>query len=216
MRSPYFRRFLCFGGSEGKKYLTVLEFESSQITDEASISQAVENVVNTPQKNLLVVVSGMGQTERRLLEAGEKSASQDLVLASTLAEGIRTFHMQVARQLTSESTWSEAQSFLSELFEELSDLLKGMCLIGELSTQGGAILKSYAERASALIFAQALRERGVAAQALCARQIYLEKSTSATEGLQEKTRSDCSREISALSDQSTVPVVPSSLRPNTF
>lgn len=196
--------------------MTVLEFDSSQITDEASISQAVESVVNTPPEYLLVSVSGMGQTEKRLLEAGEKSASQDLILASTLAEGIRTFHMQVARQLTSESTWSEAQSFLSELFEELSDLLKGMCLIGELSMQGRVILKSYAERASALIFAQALKEKGVAAQALSARQSYLEKSTSVTEGLRERTRSDFSRQISALSAQSTVPVVPSSLRPNTF
>ena len=196
--------------------MTVIEFDSSQITDEASISQAVESVVNTPPEYLLVSVSGMGQTEKRLLEAGEKSASQDLILASTLAEGIRTFHMQVARQLTSESTWSEAQSFLSELFEELSDLLKGMCLIGELSMQGRVILKSYAERASALIFAQALKEKGVAAQALSARQSYLEKSTSVTEGLRERTRSDFSRQISALSAQSTVPVVPSSLRPNTF
>jgi len=196
--------------------LTVIEFDSSQITDEASISQAVESVVNTPPEYLLVSVSGMGQTEKRLLEAGEKSASQDLILASTLAEGIRTFHMQVARQLTSESTWSEAQSFLSELFEELSDLLKGMCLIGELSMQGRVILKSYAERASALIFAQALKEKGVAAQALSARQSYLEKSTSVTEGLRERTRSDFSRQISALSAQSTVPVVPSSLRPNIF
>ena len=196
--------------------MTVIEFDSSQITDEASISQAVESVVNTPPEYLLVSVSGMGQTEKRLLEAGEKSASQDLILASTLAEGIRTFHMQVARQLTSESTWSEAQSFLSELFEELSDLLKGMCLIGELSMQGRVILKSYAERASALIFAQALKEKGVAAQALSARQSYLEKSTSVTEGLRERTRSDFSRQISALSAQSTVPVVPSSLRPNIF
>jgi len=196
--------------------LTVLKFDSSQITDEASISQAVERVVNTPPEYLLVTVSGMGQTEKRLLEAGEKSASQDLVLASTLAEGIRTFHMQVARQLTSESTWSETQSFLSELFEELSDLLKGMCLIGELSIQGRIILKSYGERASALIFAQALREKGVAAQALCTRQSYLGKRTSVTEELQERTRSDFSRQISALSAQSTVPVVPSSLCPDTF
>jgi hypothetical protein len=82
--------------------MNMLEFESSDIQDEAGVSAAVKSVVNARPNQPLVLVAGMGKTEQRLLEAGEKAAAQDLVLASTIAEGARTFYMQVARQLTSE------------------------------------------------------------------------------------------------------------------
>jgi len=67
--------------------MVVLEFDGSAIQDEAGVSAAVEAVVNRRQDEPLVLVAGMGKTEQRLLEAGEKAAAQDLVLASTL----RTF-----------------------------------------------------------------------------------------------------------------------------
>ena len=65
--------------------VSILEFESSAIQDEAGVSAAVEAVVKRRQDEPLVMVAGMGKTEQRLLEAGEKSAAQDLVLASTIA-----------------------------------------------------------------------------------------------------------------------------------
>ena len=192
--------------------MSVLEFESSAIQDEAGVSAAVESVVNSRQDEPLVLVAGMGKTEQRLLEAGEKSAAQDLVLASTIAEGARTFYMQVARQLTFEAVWSETQNLLSGLFEEFSTLLHGIYLIGELSPQGSRILQSYAERASCVIMAQALKEKGVQAQSLGGRQLYFANSAHLSESLQEKTLTDFQQEIALLSKGGTLPVIPFSLR----
>ena len=181
--------------------VNILEFESSAIQDEAGVSAAVESVVNTQQNQLFVVVAGMGKTEQRLLEAGEKSAAQDLVLASTIAEGARTFYMQVARQLTSEAVWSETQNLLSGLFEEFSNLLQGVYLIGELSPQG-----------SCIIVAQALKEKDVQAQPIGGRQIYFADSAHLSEGLQEKALTEFQQEISLLSKGQIIPVMPLSLR----
>ena len=192
--------------------MVVLEFDGSAIQDEAGVSAAVEAVVNRRQDEPLVLVAGMGKTEQRLLEAGEKAAAQDLVLASTIAEGARTFYMQVARQLTSEAVWSETQSLLSGLFEEFSNLLHGVYLIGELSPQGSRILQSYAERASCIMVAQALKEKKVQAQPVGGRQLYCTNSAHLSKSLQEKTLTDFQQEISLLSQGGTIPVTPFSLR----
>ncbi len=192
--------------------MVILEFEGSAIQDEAGVSAAVESVVNSRQDEPLLLVAGMGKTEQRLLEAGEKSAAQDLVLASTIAEGARTFYMQVARQLTSEAVWSETQNLLSGLFEEFSSLLHGVYLIGELSSQGSRILQSYAERASCIIVAQALKEKDVQAQPVGGQQVYFASSAHLPGSLQEKTVSDFQEEISLLSRGGTIPVIPFSLR----
>ena len=192
--------------------MTILEFESSVLQDEAGVSRAVESVLSSSQKQLLVLVAGMGKTEQRLLNAGEKSAGQDLVLASTIAEGVRTLYMQVARQLTSQSVWSETQNFLSSLFEEVSSLLQGIYLMGEISSQGGRILRSYAEQASCVLVAQALKGKAVQAQLVYDRQIYPTNSAHVSQSSQEKTVAGFQKEISVLSKAGTIPVIPFSLQ----
>jgi len=192
--------------------VTILGFESSVLQDEAGVSQAVESVLSSSQEQLLVLVAGMGKTEQRLLEAGEKSAGQDLVLASTIAEGARTLYMQVARQLTSKSVWSETQNLLSNLFEEVSTLLQGIYLMGEISSQGGKILRSYAEQASCVLVAQALKGKAVQAQLVYDRQVYLTNSAHVPQSFQEKTIAGFQQEISVLSKSGTIPVIPFSLQ----
>lgn len=164
----------------------------------------MESIVNARPEQPLALVAGMGETEQRLLEAGEKSADQDLVFASTLAEGVRTFYMQVARQLTSEAVGSETQNLLSGLFEEFSNLLEGVYLVGELSPQGSRMIQSYAERASCIVVAQALKEKEVEAQPVGGRQIYFADRA--------ETVTEFQQEISLLSEGQIIPVIPLSLR----
>jgi len=192
--------------------VTILEFESSVLQDEAGVSQAVEAVLSSSQKQLLVLVAGMGKTEQRLQNAGEKSAGQDLVLASTVAEGVRTLYMQVARQLTSQSVWSETQNLLSSLFEEVSSLLQGIFLMGEISSQGGRILRSYAEQATCVLVAQGLKGKAVQAQLVYDRQVYLTNSAHVSQSFQEKTIAGFQQELSVLSKGGTIPIIPFSLQ----
>jgi aspartokinase len=148
---------------------------------------------------LLVLAPALGQSRRTLLEAGRKSAAQDLVLASALAEGLRTYHTQLAQQVTSPALFRETRSLLSNLFEELSDLLKGLYLLAGLDQRGEEILGSYGERAAAIIIAHVLRSRGVESSCFSSHEVFVE-----TSGLRE--------EIDALIARGAVPVLPESLR----
>ena len=152
--------------------MTILEFTGADIQDEAGISRAVSTVGKSLQQRPVVVAGAIGQTAEQLQEAGKKSAEQDLVFASTLAEGLRTYHIQLAQQVTSDLLWKETKKLLSTLFEELTHLLEGLYLLGELSPQGQSIIASYGDRASAILLAQALKEKGIAVQPFAQREAF--------------------------------------------
>lgn len=192
--------------------MTLYEFHSSLIQNAPMISKAVESVITSGKHSSLVLVAEIGGTEKRLAEAGRKSANQDLILACTLAEEVRTFLMQVVCQLTSPPVSHKAQSFLSELFEEFSTLLEGIYLVGELSLQAQAMVASYAERASAIIIAQALQEKGVQAQAICTRHAHIANNAQASDNFRTKAIVDFRDEISTLSQDGTILIVPASLQ----
>lgn len=190
--------------------MNFLEFKSSQIEDEAGVARAVEKILAASEP--LVLVNGLGGTDKQLLKAGEKSAAQDLMPASALAEGVRTFHIQLAQQLTTKKVWKETQTLLSHLFEELSNLLQGIYLIGELSPQGTRMLESYAERAGATIIAQVLREKGREAQPVCGRHLYLTDIEGIPGEYREQVRAQFREELASLRESQTIAVIPSTLR----
>ena len=192
--------------------MAILELKSGEMQDEETIAGALERVSKESSRLTLVTVEAIGATERHLGKAGDQAAGQDLVLASTLAEGIRTFHTQVAEQLTSDAVRSQTQHLISGLFEELSQLLQGIHLIGELSPQGRAVLLSYGERTSAVIVAQALKARDVRAESVAARLLYLSQSPSIPEKVKKRTVADVRREVGALLDSGTLVVIPASLK----
>lgn len=181
------------------KNLNIVELASDRIKDEKSIQEAVANILEQPAGTVVVLVSALGQTHRTLMEAGEKSADQDLVLASALAEGLRTYHVQLAQQVTEPVIFRETRSLLSGLFEELSDLLKGLYLLEEFTEQAREVLSRYGERASAIIIAHVLRSKQIQANCFYTRELFCE-----TGNLRE--------EIQDLTDKEIIPVLPLSLR----
>ena len=189
--------------------MNLLQFDSEAIADPSGILGAVEAVIQAKQDQQVVVVAAMGSTEETLLKAGQRSANQDVVLASTLAEGSRTYHMQVAEQVTSE-VWPETKKSLSNLFEEITDLLKGLYLLGELSPRSEKVLQFYAEGLAATILAQALQEKGCSSQCLFNRELFVQQ-VDQPQQTDTGTLSELQQEVESLLAEKTVPVLPSSL-----
>jgi aspartokinase len=154
----------------------------------------------------------MGRTTERLLEAGKKSAEQDLVVAAGVAEGLRTYHMQIAQQLTSESVWKEARSLLSDLFEELSDLLKGIYLLGDFSPYAESVVTSYGERASVVMVSQALKERGCKVLGFASREVFSAAGGSITRLSDRAKAAELEEEILKIREEGALPVLPACLR----
>ncbi|MGH9341592.1 MAG: hypothetical protein ACRD1R_18910 [Acidobacteriota bacterium] len=193
------------GNSERGSPLYTLEFKSSDIQEASGIQKAVERIGAARQP--VVLVEAMGQSAQQLLKAAEKAARQDLVLASTLAEGLRTYHMQVAQQVTSNAVWKQTKAQLSSLFEEISSLLQGLYLLGEFSPHGKRVAGFYAERSGAIILSQALHESGRPSQSFAAREAFLSVDNAGRESIQASLRA----EIDGLLKELHIPVLPASL-----
>ncbi len=192
-------------GSE--HYVTVLGLEGINLQDDAGIREAADRVrsANPPP---VVAVPAMGRTADRIQRAVEKSCQQDVVWALTLAEGLRTYHMQVAEMVTAGATWKETKSLLSDLFEEFAQFLQGLYLLGELTDHGRRVAAFYGEKASSVIQAGALGEKGIAVRSLGGRETLL--SCFGPEA--EKARKEFQGELEQCLKQGTVPLIPSSLR----
>ena len=177
-----------------------LFLESEQIQSTSGIIQAVETVLKAKDPVPLLLVPAMGSTRKQLLEASEKATAQAMVLASTLAEGLRTYHMQIAQQLTSQERWTETRRDLGFLFQEVSDLLKGLYLLGEFSPRASFIVSFYGDTFATTILAQTLEEHGRKARALIDRALLIDQPTPSLE-----------EEIETLLAEHVIPVVPCTL-----
>src|SRR5690606_19561259 len=141
--------------------MTIIRLRESDLDTTKNIRVSIDRVQARLPERPVVLASAMGNSERKLLDAARKAAAQDIVLSSTIAEGLRTFYIQIAQQLISGDSWTRTRSTLSNLFEELSTLLQGFYLSGELTPRGERVTKSYGERASAVILARLLEQENV-------------------------------------------------------
>lgn len=185
-----------------------VRFDSGMIADPAGILSAVASVIEAKDKQPVLVVSTMGSSGETLLKAGQRSSHQDVVLASTLAEGSRTYHMQIAQQVTS-TGWPETKKSLSNLFDEISDLLKGIYLLGELTLRSEKVLELYGEGLAAVILAQVLEEKGCRSRSLFDRELLVNRLGREDQAV--SATSEIGGEIHSLLAESIVPVIPASL-----
>ena len=189
--------------------MKILKLDSGSIADPSGILDSAEAVIQVAAQQPVVAVPAMGSSSETLLKAAQRSAHQDVVLASTLAEGSRTYHMQVAEQITS-GVWPETKKSLSNLFDEITDLLKGLYLLGELSPRSEKVMQFYAEGLAATILAQALKEKGCRSQCLFNRELFVQQVDQPQQA-GPGTLSELQQEVDSLLAERTVPVVPLSL-----
>ena len=180
--------------------MNTLELKSGEIQSAGSILRVVESILGREQGTPVVFVPAMGLTRKQLLEAGRKAADQDMVVATTLAEGLRTYHMQVARQLTSGENWSGTRRRLELIFQDVTDLLKGLHLLGEMSPRAELVASFYGQALAATILVRSLKERGREAQALVERTLAIDPDSSSV-----------AEEVHDLLAEGTIPVLPRGL-----
>ena len=180
--------------------MNTLELKSGEIQSADTILRVVESILGREQGTPVVFVPAMGLTRKQLLEAGRKAADQDMVVATTLAEGLRTYHMQVARQMTSGENWRETRRRLGRLFQDVTDLLKGLHLLGEMSPRAELVASFYGQALAATILAQSLKERDREARALVERNLAINSDISSL-----------SAEVRDLLAEGTMPVLPHGL-----
>ena len=110
----------------------------------------------------VVVVSAMGKTTNKLLAIaaaaiqGKRGRS-----TSSRLHDLRDFHSREARQVVPLEERAELDRTLDEHFQELTELVKGLAVLGELTPRSIDAISSYGERLSSYIVTLAFRHFGM-------------------------------------------------------
>ncbi len=150
--------------------MIVMKFGGTSVEDAASVERVAEIIRARSSLKPVVVVSAMGKTTRKLLQAAESAAAGDNRTTLAVVADLKTRHLSEARRLVKDSAEREVFQIIERHFDELKKLLEGLAILGEVPPRGLDKILSYGELLSSAIVADALRERNILARLMDARQ----------------------------------------------
>ena len=150
-----------------------MKFGGSSVESASAIERVAGIVRDRRQRRPVVVVSAMGSTTNRLLAIAQEAVEGRRQQALQRIHELRDFHSHHARQVTPLEDRAELDLFLDDHFQELTELIKGLAVLGEASPRALDAISSYGERLSSYIVSRAFVHLGVAAEHLDARTLLV-------------------------------------------
>lgn len=147
--------------------MIVMKFGGTSVEDAASIERVTEIIRARIALKPVVVVSAMGKTTRKLLEAAEASAAGNTSARAAVLDDLKNAHINEAIQLVAES--NSVFQIIDDYFDELSTLLEGLSILGEVPPRGLDKILSYGELLSSAIVAAAMTKLGLPARRMDSR-----------------------------------------------
>lgn len=139
--------------------MIVMKFGGTSVESAAAIERLAGIVRARIAEQPIVVVSAMGKTTNRLLEAAELAVAGRREEALEKVEALRTFHH-------AEGDVFGATELIDEHFREVTELVRGLAILGELTPRSVDAISSFGERISSRIVALALQARHVDSRAV--------------------------------------------------
>ncbi len=146
--------------------MIVMKFGGSSVESAEAIARVARIVRDRLDRKPVVVVSAMGKTTNKLLAAGAKAASGELAAALDQLEDLRQFHQRESAECGVEGT-------VDQHFAQLTDLAKGLAVLGEMTPRATDALSAFGERLSSLIVAAHFLREGINAAHLDAREVIV-------------------------------------------
>ncbi|KAF3791077.1 Aspartokinase 1 [Nymphaea thermarum] len=147
-------------GESVRQLSCVMKFGGSSVATAARMREVADLILSFPEENPVIVLSAMGKTTNKLLEAGEKAVCCGVNNVSAIDQ----LHLIKELHLTTVDELGVARSTISELLEEFEQLLTGIALMKEMTPRTRDYLVSFGERISTRIFAAYLNKMGVKAR----------------------------------------------------
>ena len=135
--------------------MKVLKFGGTSVGTVASLKN-VKQIVKSGSKPAIVVVSALGGVTDMLI-ATSKLATEGNPEYQTSFDNIVKRHYDIIDNLVPEADRDEIISRVDVLFEELSNIYRGISLIKDLSERSLNIVVSYGERLSSLIISKIIK-----------------------------------------------------------
>jgi aspartate kinase len=153
--------------------MIVMKFGGTSVESAAAIERVAGIVQARIARHPVVVVSAMGKTTNKLLAIAAAAIGGKRDDYIRQLHDLRDFHSREARQVVPLAERAELDRFLDEHFQELTELVKGLAVLGELTPRSIDAISSYGERLSSYIVTLAFRHYGMQAEHLDARDVMV-------------------------------------------
>jgi aspartate kinase len=185
-----------------------MKFGGTSVEDAPSIERVAEIIRARLSLKPVIVVSAMGKTTSKLLQAAEASAAGDNRTTLGIIADLKTRHLSEARRLVKNSNGREVFALIDKHFDELKKLLEGLAILGEVPPRGLDKILAYGELLSSAVLTDALSERGIQARLVDARElIKTDDRYGSASPLFELTNRKIRESILPLVESGVVPVI---------
>src|SRR5947199_6057203 len=155
----------------------IMKFGGTSVGDAKAIERVVAIVRDRLPRRPVVVVSAMARVTDQLLQMARAAGAGDRKTALTLARELRERHYNTAGELLGTALFTQFHSDLGTEFEELEELLRGICAGGELTPRTTDHVASFGEVLSRKLVSAALSARGIGCSLMDARDCIVMYST---------------------------------------
>jgi aspartate kinase len=153
--------------------MIVMKFGGTSVESAEAIERVAGIVRSRQERRPVVVVSAMGRTTNKLLAIAAAAIEGRRGDYIQQIHDLRDLHSREARLVVPLEDRAELDRTLDEHFQELTELVKGLAVLGELTPRSIDAISSYGERLSSYIVTQAFRHFGIRAQHLDARRVIV-------------------------------------------
>jgi len=153
--------------------MIVMKFGGSSVESAVAIERVAGIVKKRLERHPVVVVSAMGKTTNKLLAIAAAAIEGRRDEYIRQLHDLRDYHSREARQVVPLAGRAGLDRFLDENFQELTELVKGLAVLGELTPRSVDAISSYGERLSSYVVTQAFRHCGMAAVHVDSRDVIV-------------------------------------------
>ena len=153
--------------------MIVMKFGGTSVESAAAIARVASIVKQRQDRHPVVVVSAMGKTTNKLLAIAAAAIEGHRDEYIRQLHDLRDYHSREARQVVPLEDRAGLDRFLDEHFQELTELVKGLAVLGELTPRSVDAISSYGERLSSYVVTYAFRHFGVPAVHLDSRDVMI-------------------------------------------
>ncbi len=153
--------------------MIVMKFGGTSVESAVAIERVAGIVKSRAARKPVVVVSAMGKTTNKLLAIAQHAISGKREDYIAQIHDLRDFHSREARQVVPLAERAELDRTLDDHFRELTELVKGLAVLGELTPRSIDAISSYGERLSSIVVTLAVRHFGLHAVHLDSRRVIV-------------------------------------------
>jgi aspartate kinase len=153
--------------------MIVMKFGGTSVESAVAIERVASIVRARMDRKPIVVVSAMGKTTNKLLAIANAAIAGKREEYIRQLHDLRDFHSREARSVVPLSFRSELDRALDDHFQEMTELVKGLAILGELTPRSIDAISSYGERLSSYIVSLAFSHFGLPAVHVDSRKVIV-------------------------------------------